>query len=83
VGFSEGSAVPQEELDVEGKRFVYHRGIPDYEKANDGPRLVVLNDLLHKASRDVCDLFRKGSHQRNTSVILITHYGRCSREKSF
>jgi hypothetical protein len=49
------------------------RGIPDYEKANDNRKLVVLDDLLNKASRYVCDLFRKGIHHRNISVILITH----------
>ena len=61
--FSEDSAVPQEQLAGAGKRIVYHRGIPDYEKANDSPRLVVLDDLLNKTSRDMCDLLRKGIHQ--------------------
>jgi hypothetical protein len=48
-------------------------GIPDYEKTNDGPRLVVSDDLLNKASRDGCDLLRKGSYYRNTSVILTSY----------
>ena len=37
-------------------------------------RLVVLDNLLNEAySREVCDLFTKGSHHRDISVILITH----------
>jgi hypothetical protein len=57
------------------------------EKTNNGTRLVVLNDLLNEAySSDVCDLFTKGSHHRNISVILITqnlfHQGRFSRDIS-
>jgi hypothetical protein len=36
-------------------------------------RVSVLDDLLNKVySRAVCDLFTKGSHHRNLSVILIT-----------
>ena len=35
----------------------------------------ILDDLLNEAySNDVCDLFMKGSHQRNIGVILITQY---------
>jgi len=42
------------------------------------------DDLLNEVySKDVCDLFTKGSHHRNISVILITqnlfHQGRFSR----
>jgi hypothetical protein len=36
-------------------------------------RASILYDLLNEAySKDVCDLFTKGSHHRNVSVILIT-----------
>jgi hypothetical protein len=54
------------------------------EKTINGTRLIVLDDLLNEAySRDMCDLFTKGSHHRNISVILITqnlfHQGRFSR----
>jgi hypothetical protein len=57
------------------------------EKAINGTKLVVLDDLLNEVySRDVCDLFTKGSHNRNISVILITqnlfHQGRFSRDIS-
>ena len=44
---------------------------------------VLLNDVY---SKQVCDLFTKGSHQRNISVILLTqnlfHQGRYCRDIS-
>jgi len=44
------------------------------------------NLLIEVYSRDVCDLFTKGRHHRNISVILITknlfHQGRFSRDIS-
>ena len=37
------------------------------------PCLIILDDLLNEVySKDVCHLFKKGSHHRNISVILIT-----------
>jgi hypothetical protein len=71
--FIEDSAIPLEQLASAGRRMVYHRGIPDFDKASNGPRFVVLDDLLNEAySRDMCDLFIKGSHHRNIIVVLIT-----------
>ena len=48
---------------------------------------MILDDLLNDVySRQVCDLFTKGSHCRNIRVILITqnlfHQGRYSRDIS-
>lgn len=62
--------------------------VPDFEKETrerGEPRLFVLDDLLNDVySRQVCDLFTKGSHHRNISVILITqnlfHQGRYCRD---
>jgi hypothetical protein len=47
------------------------------------PTLIILDNLLNEAySRKVCNLFTKGSHHPNLSVILITqslfHQGRHS-----
>jgi hypothetical protein len=72
VWYFEVSGVTQDQLAGAGKGSSI-TGVPDYEKANNGPRLVVLDDILNKTSRDVCDLLRKGSYHRNTSAILITH----------
>ena len=82
--FSEDSAIPRKQLATAGRQIIYHGGIPDFENASNGPRLVVLDDLLNEAySRELCDLFTKGSHHRDISVILITqnlfHQGRFSR----
>ena len=48
---------------------------------------MILDDLLNDVySKQVCDLFTKGSHHRNISVILITqnlfHQGRYCRDIS-
>jgi hypothetical protein len=70
--YSEKSAVPTHEF---GIRLRYHRGVPtEFGKATGGlTSLIIRDDLLKEAySREVCDLFTKGSHRRNLSVILIT-----------
>ena len=48
--------------------------MPDnFANASNKPCLIILDDLLNEAySGEVCKLFRKGSHHRNISVILIT-----------
>ena len=51
------------------------------------PCLIILDDLLNEVYlKDVCDLFTKGSHHRNISVIVITqnvfHQGRFCRDIS-
>ena len=48
---------------------------------------MILDDLLNNVySKQVCDLFTRGSHHRNISVILITqnvfHHGRYNRDIS-
>jgi hypothetical protein len=50
------------------------RGLPDNFGNDQGvPSLVILDDLLNQVySKEVCDLFTKGSHHRNISVILLT-----------
>ena len=66
------SIISPEQLAGAGK-YIYHRGIPEFEEASDGPKLAALDDLLNEVySSDVCDLFTKGCHHTNVSVILIT-----------
>ena len=79
--FSESSAVPQL------PNVHFQKGVPQVENATGKPVLIILDDLLQEAySKDVCDLFTKGSHHRNISVILITqnlfHQSRFSRDIS-
>jgi hypothetical protein len=46
----------------------------NFENVQCLPCLFIVEDLLNEMySRAVCDLFTKGSHHCNLSVILITH----------
>ena len=47
-------------------------GLPD-QKQCDGTRrsLVIIDDLMNETNRSVTNLFTKGSHHRNLSVIHI------------
>ena len=79
--FSESSAVPNL------ANVTFCKGVPNLHSHEGEPTLIILDDLLHEAySKDVCDLFTKGSHHRNISVILITqnlfHQGKFSRDIS-
>jgi hypothetical protein len=83
--YSEKSAVPTHEF---GNKLRYHEGVPtEFGKAAGGLPILLILDLLNEAySREVCDLFTKGSHHRNQSVILITqslfHQGKHCRDIS-
>ena len=65
-----------------------HEGVPeDFGSANGEPSLVILDDLLTDVySKQLCEMFTRGSHHRNISVILITqnlfHQGRFCRDIS-
>jgi len=84
--YSEKSAVPPEKLTSLHKNVSFHEGVPQNFGDDHGrPCLIILDDLLNEVySKDVCDLFTKGSHHRNISVILITqnlfHQGRFCRD---
>jgi len=63
----------------------YNEGVPEFFGSSSGePNRVILDDLSNDVySKQVCELFTRGSHHRNISVILITqklfHQGRfCS-----
>jgi GTPase SAR1 family protein len=82
--YSEKTAVPSQL----GENVRFHEGVPDnFDNARGRPCLVILDDLLNDVySQQVCNLFTKGSHHRNISVILITqnlfHQGRYCRDIS-
>ena len=72
-----------------GDNVEFREGLPrndDY--VNDlRPKLIVIDDLMREASDNaVVDLFTKGSHHKNISVIFITqnlfHQGRGMRDIS-
>lgn len=52
----------------------YILGLPDeFDNPGNKPMLVILDDLMLEAyNTKICELFTKGSHHRNLSVILIT-----------
>ena len=71
--YSEKTEVPSLK-ELPKKDVDFKQGVPtDYEDASGRPCLVILDDLLKDVySKQVCDLFTKGSHHRNVSVIMIT-----------
>ena len=68
-----------------GRSIKFH-GVPEnFTNVESKPCLIILDDLLNEVySKDVCQLFTKGSHHRNISVILITqnlfHQGNYCRD---
>jgi len=86
--YSENTAVPSPTELPKKSDVHFNEGVPkDFQNARGRPCLVILDDLLIDVnSKQVCDLFTKGSHHRNISVILITqnlfHQGRYCRDIS-
>jgi hypothetical protein len=72
--FGEMSAVPDRELSEINNTIRVHKYVPgNFENKNGKPCLLILDDLLDVAfSKEVCNLFTKGSYHRNISVILFT-----------
>jgi len=84
--YTEKTAAPKS-LQMPSKT-TYHEGVTDkFEGGGGKPCLVILDDLLNDVySKQVCDLFTRGSRHRNICVILITqklfHQGRYCRDIS-
>jgi len=81
--YSEKTPVPSRRLLPSNT--TYHEGVPEKFGGGGQPRLMILDDLLNDVySKQVCDLFTRGSHHTNISVILITqnlfHQGRYCRD---
>jgi len=69
------------------KNVTFVKGVPDCETPENIPTPIVLDDLMDSAySTKVSQLFTKGSHHRNISLVLITqnlfHQGPSSRDIS-
>ena len=69
------------------KNVSFVKGVPDFENPENVPTLIVLDDLMDSAySTKVSELFTKGSHHRNISLVLITqnlfHQSSSSRDIS-
>ena len=65
--------MPRQQLYKLGLNITNQEGLPETDgNAQGDPSLIVLDDLLNEVySKDVCDLFTKGSHYRNISVLLL------------
>jgi len=51
---------------------VFHHGLPDSNDFDGSePTLLVIDDLMHETNETVVDLFTKGSHHRNVSVMYL------------
>lgn len=82
--FAEQNAIPQ----IENKIVTYHKGIPEHvENIKNESILIILDDMMQDVyNAKISELFTRGSHHRNTSVILVTqnifHKGSHSRDIS-
>lgn len=73
-----------------GKNIEFHEGLPRSEDYSEDPRpkLLILDDLMRESSSSgaIINLFTKGSHHNNLSVIFITqnifHQGKGQRDIS-
>lgn len=72
--YAESNAIPERVKTQLNTPISFHQGIPEkFENPLNVPTLIILDDLMQEAnSTRVCELFTKGSHHRNLSVILIT-----------
>jgi len=51
----------------------FHQGLPDlYDFDGSQPTLLIIDDLMHETNETVVNLFTKGSHHRNVSVMYLT-----------
>jgi hypothetical protein len=50
----------------------FHEGLPDQSMFDGTPILLILDDLMSQANETVTDLFTKGSHHKNISVVFLT-----------
>jgi hypothetical protein len=66
--------VPTDHLARLGKSVRIHEGLPTtFVNLQGRPSFIILDDLLNEVyCVQVCDLFTKGSHRHNISVILIS-----------
>jgi hypothetical protein len=55
------------------KNITFVKGVPDFENPENVPTLILLDDSMDSAySTKGSQIFTKGLHHRNISVVLIT-----------
>lgn len=65
----------------------FKKGLENIERSDSStPKLIVIDDLMNESDLGVVNMFTKGSHHTNTSVIFITqnifHQGKGQRDMS-
>lgn len=64
----------------------FKRGLPEIDFDGSVPVLIIIDDLMREADERVVDIFTKGSHHRNMSVLFLTqnlfHQGKGRRDIS-
>lgn len=66
----------------------FHKGLPENDEISyNGPQLLILDDLMSDAYNSrISEIFTKGSHHRNISIVLVTqnifHQGSHARDIS-
>lgn len=73
-----------------GRKIDYREGLPkieDYSYDNDEPKLLILDDLMRDSNNPIiADIFTRGSHHKNLSVMFLTqnlfHQNKYSRDIS-
>lgn len=87
--YAEANAKPSFTCKDSKINIAYHVGIPDtFNNESNSPLLIVLDDLMSESGSavQVSELFTRGSHHRNISIILITqnifHKGAHTRDIS-
>jgi hypothetical protein len=82
--YAEKASIPKNLND----NIFFHNGIPEnLENIDNKSILLILDDLMLNAyNTQICEIFTKGSHHRNISVILVTqnlfHKGAHTRDIS-
>ena len=88
---TEGCCTNNTSVETKKSRIEFREGLPrpeDYSSDPFSPKLVIIDDLMRESSScdTIVDLFTKGSHHKNLSVILISqnlfHQGRGQRDIS-
>lgn len=72
---NEIGALPSKSTWTKNINIEYKNKIPEnFANTENQPILIILDDMMvdATASQQVCELFTKGSHHRNMSVVLIT-----------
>jgi len=50
----------------------FHQGLPNVDDFDGGePTLVIIDDLMQETNETVANMFTKGSHHRNISVVFL------------